>query len=390
MAKRAVKRVRVTQKQIDEHRSRSKQDHSPKWAGHESWSSEEFTRAFYRAMDYYSSKFSSKELKPIVIKWMEANQYSLTKIEVFKKLPDWHVSSTIGGIADCLLKGMPPCREDFNHGRDSSMWLKNEIDQILAINHNNIEPEIKTVTVNIQDRTREIAISMVGDLDTAIDDFYRQDIKDFANINVVALLKNKNVKSVHARIISGFYQDHLNELLELAGENPDPQLREGYNTSSRKRIKQLIAFYQDIIAACGMIKEEVKVARKPRAKKVISKDKLVAKLQYKKIDDQLKLVSLDPVTVIGSKELWVYDTKSRKMGRYIALDASGLGIKNSSIVGFDPNISIQKTIRKPDETLPTFKTLGKIPLRKFLDQINTVDIKLTGRINENVILLRVD
>jgi hypothetical protein len=50
---------------------------------------------------------------------------------------------------------------------------------------------------------------------------------------------------------------------------------------------------------------------------------------------------------------------------------------------------VQKTLRKPEEQLKEFKAAGKVQLRKFLDDIKAVDIKLNGRINEEVILLRI-
>jgi hypothetical protein len=50
--------------------------------------------------------------------------------------------------------------------------------------------------------------------------------------------------------------------------------------------------------------------------------------------------------------------------------------------------SVQKTLRKPEEQLKEFKAAGKVQLRKFLDDIKAVDIKLNGRINEEVVLLQ--
>jgi hypothetical protein len=100
-------------------------------------------------------------------------------------------------------------------------------------------------------------------------------------------------------------------------------------------------------------------------------------------------VSINPQDVIGVKELWVYNTKSRKLGKYVATEFSELGIKGTSIVNYDEIKSVQKTLRKPEEQLKEFKAAGKVQLRKFLDDIKAVDIKLNGRINEEVVLLKV-
>jgi hypothetical protein len=105
--------------------------------------------------------------------------------------------------------------------------------------------------------------------------------------------------------------------------------------------------------------------------------------------EPLKLVSINPTDVIGSKELWVYNTKTRKLGRYVATEYQELGIKGTTITNFSETGSICKTLRKPEEKLKEFKAAGKVQLRKFLDDINATDTMMNGRINEEIILLKV-
>jgi len=206
---------------------------------------------------------------------------------------------------------------------------------------------------------------------------------------VLNLLKGKDAKAAHARIIRDFYARDLAELTELASGNADEQLKEGYKHRSRKQIKNFIAFLQEIESACNMLMQEAKVNRKPRKTKAVSKDKVVSKLKYKKTEEALKLVSVNPVDIIGSKELWIYNTKTRKLGKYVASEFNELGIKGTTITGFNETESICKTLRKPDEKLKEFKAAGKVALRKFLDDINATDTKMNGRINEETILLKV-
>jgi hypothetical protein len=88
----------------------------------------------------------------------------------------------------------------------------------------------------------------------------------------------------------------------------------------------------------------------------------------------------------------MFNTKTRKLGKYVAsngFSTGELGIKGTSITGFDDTKSIQKTVRKPDVTLKEFQQAGKVALRKFLEEIKATDIKLTGRINKEIILLKV-
>jgi hypothetical protein len=138
-----------------------------------------------------------------------------------------------------------------------------------------------------------------------------------------------------------------------------------------------------------MLMQEAKINKKPRAKKSVPAEKVVSKLKYLKSDEPSKLVSINPVDIIGAKELWVYNIKTRKLGKYVAEEYRELSIKGTSIIGFSESNSMQKTLRKPEEQLKEFKAAGKVQLRKFLEDIKAVDIKLNGRINEDTILLKV-
>lgn len=377
-------------------RENAKKDYSPKWDTCEAMNADQFMRHFHSAMSYYRMEFSGKDLKPAVIKWMTTIGCTKEDIAAFKRTKDNRCNITMGAIASCLLRGMPAVREDFNKGRDTTAWLRNEIVQIVAQGKDDIDEdavvEVKSTVVQptIQERVRESAMRMTEEIEDAIESFQTDpenfDPKAFKMLN---LLKGKEVKAAHARIIKGFYERDLNELLELASGKADEQLKEGYSHRSKKQVKNMIAFYQEIAMACDMLAQEAKVNRAPRKTKAVSKDKLVAKLKFMKTNEPLKLVSINPVDIIGASELWIFNTKTRKLGRYVASEFNTLNVKGTTITNFDEFKSVQKTIRKPEEKLKEFKAAGKIALRKFMDEINATDTKMNGRINEETILLKV-
>ena len=390
------KKTRVTKKQVIAHRTKAVKDYSPVWEGCETMDADKFLRHFHSAMSYYRLEFSGKDLKPAVIKWMASVGCTKEDMAAFKKTKDNRCNVTMGAIASCLLRGMPTVREDFNKGRDTAAWLRNEIVDVIAQGKNDIDEEavveVKSTVVQptIQERVKEAAYRMTEEIEDAIEGFQTDpenfDPKAFKMLN---LLKGKEVKAAHARIIKDFYSKDLAELEELASGKADEQLKEGYSHRSRKQVKNLIVFYQEIMSACDMLAQEAKVNRKPRKTKAVPKEKLVAKLKYMKSNEPLKLVSVNPTDIIGSGELWVFNCKTRKLGRYIAAEFQTLGVKGTSITGFDEFKSIQKTLRKPEEKLKEFKAAGKVQLRKFLDDINATDTKMNGRLNEETILLKV-
>ena len=395
-----AKQTRVTKAQVTAHRTRAVKDHSPVWEGCETWDDNTFHRHFKRSMDYYRLESDIKSYKPAVAKWMETVGCTRADITAFKKVKDSRVGTTMGAVACCLNRGMTPQRDDFNQGRDTAAWLRAEIVKVITEGKNDIDPEVAAAekeaakadvyTPSIQERVREAAMRMTEEIENAIESFQTDaeafDPKAFKMLN---LLKGKEVKAAHARIIKGFYERDLNELLELASGKADEQLKEGYSHRSKKQVKNMIAFYQEIAMACDMLAQEAKVNRAPRKTKAVSKDKIVAKLKFMKTNEPLKLVSINPVDIIGAGELWIFNTKTRKLGRYVATEFNTLNVKGTTITNFDEFKSVQKTIRKPEEKLKEFKAAGKIALRKFMDEINATDTKMNGRINEETILLKV-
>lgn len=386
-------------KHLAQARAKVGKDLSPKWDNVGELSTDQYAKHFRISMEWYRLESGGKELKPKVINWMSANGYTKADIANFKKSKDSRCSPTMGAIAACLLKGMPEQRADWNDGRSSAEWLKASINTVLNDSKHDIDEEAvaeaaeankpNVYVPSIQERLRDAAIAMTSEIEDAIELFQTDpeafDPKAFKMLN---LLKAKGAKAAHTRIIKNCYARNLDELIEAANTK-DEQLKEGYSHLSKAQLKKITAFYQEIVSACDMLGQEAKVNRKPRAKKVVPADKLVAKLKYQKTNEQLKLVSVNPADIVGAKELWVYNTKSRKLGKYVADEYKDLGVKGTSITGYNETRSVQKTLRKPEDQIKEFKAAGKVQLRKFLDDIKAVDIKLNGRINEEVLLLKV-
>jgi len=377
----------------------------PKWADWEKMTGEEFHRFRRNAVAYYYAEYKVADLLPDLYAWMKENKYSAEDIRLVKAVGAFNLTQA-AIIARCLRTGMP----DFNE-KEAIYWaelagtmgdlkpvtvfLKERIVEAIERGKTIKEPEEEKKEVSsvpqpsIQDRLREAAFKMTEEIEDAHDNFLKDpEGFDPKAIKIVNLLKGKECKGAHARVIKDLYQRPFDEVVEaMAGK--DEQLKEGYSWLSKKQIKKLHDFYQEIISACDMLQQEGKVNRKPRAKKAVPKDKLVAKMKFKKTDEQLKLVSINPADIIGSQELWVFNTKTRKLGKYVAAAYGELRVKGTSLIGFDEVKSVQKTLRKPEEQIKEFKAAGKVALRKFLEDIKAVDIKLNGRINEDTVLLKV-
>ena len=379
-------------------RENAKRDHSPKWDNVETMTSAEYASHFRVAMKYYNMESSGKELKVRVIDWMGRNGYDKEVIQAFKKTEDWRSHVTMGAVAASLIKGMPDVRADFNSGKSAVAWLKNEINKVIESGRHDVEVvvankavKVTAPVVSIQDRIREQAVQQSEDLDYAIDSWIMDpEAFDPKAFKIVNMLRGKGAKAAQARYIKTFFARGLEELQELASGNADEQLREGYKHVSRKNVKKLIDFYEGIAQACEQIAAEAKVMKKPRAKKVKPAEEVVKKLKFLVTDTKLGITSVPPQGIIGAQGVVIYNSKSRKIGYYISSSSAGLGVKNSSITGFT-NKSFQKTLRKPDVQIKEFKEQNTQRRFEtwFEKSVKTTETLLNGRINEDMIILKV-
>jgi hypothetical protein len=390
-----AKKTRITKKQVVAHRTKSTRDSSPSWDGAQEWDQNKFTHHFRVAMEYYRLETTVKDLRPKVAEWMEANGYTKDVISGFRKLKDSRVSSTLCGVAACLVRGMPEVHNGFNQGRDTAAWLRAEIEKSIKAGKDDEEdaeaekealPVVKKET--IQDRLAEKFSEAMGEIEGAIDDFLTTG-KDFS---AYKFLQAENIAVQYATKIPEIIQRKIDELNEL-NEGKCSQLMEAYKHMGKRDITKLIKFYETIIND-AMAYKTSKIANraKPKRKPVLP-EKQVRNLKYLKEFAELGLKSIPATDIIGTSELWVYNTKTRKLGRFVVsmhgdMAISTLGVKGSAITGFDELKSTCKTLRKPAEKLAEFKTQGKPGLRKFMDTIKSVETKLKGRISPDTILLR--
>jgi hypothetical protein len=101
------------------------------------------------------------------------------------------------------------------------------------------------------------------------------------------------------------------------------------------------------------------------------------------------LKSVPATQIVGATQLWVYNVKYKSLGVYVCTNPHGFSVKGCTILNYDVNESISKTLRKPEDVIPSVLELGKVALRKVLPSLRTREKKLTGRINKDTILLRV-
>ena len=405
---------------------RSQPSQEPTWENWEELTGEQYHRKRSASHQWYYQTYKPSDLYPFAFQWMEKNGYSKDDIKAAKSAEQWRIGQVLAINCRLMLQGMP----DFNQKEDDywqtlagtmgnvrpvTEFIRKQLKTVIEVGRTVVqekkveEKKNKDVYVpSIQERLKTTSMSMTIPLDEVLEKPTEElDIKDFSPLKI---LRRQQAKANHAKIIKEFYNDEMIELEEVLHKVPaniktkwtereqdwHDQLLEAYSIFDVSDIRKRHKALKLVVDACDMIIAEGKLTRKPRKVKPKSAEKLVAKLKYKQSDEKTALVSINPADIIKAEELWVYNTKTRKIGRYITSvfdpqkqkrEGTGLEVKGTTVTRYNEKESISKTLRKPAEQLAEFKKCGKVQRKKFFESIKTTETKLNGRMNPDTILL---
>jgi hypothetical protein len=401
----------------------------PSFDGWEKLEPAAFGRLQRAATDFYYQEYKPADIIPYFFTWMSQNGYDKKQVAAAKK---GNVRPTCGTYARVLLDGCPDYNEEYAkyweslpgtggelkpHSHYLHKWAEEAIAKGEAVVEEVKEEEqekAKKYVPTIQERIRDQSYEMVEEVDEWLDSWMTDKANfDPKSFDIKRHFQKLQPSQAHARKIKSMYENELHDFDELermptAGQLKKmdekeadlwAQLKEGYAHLKKADIAKYRKAIEALMTELDFIIDQAKATRKPRKPKAKSASKLVEKLKFCKADSKYSLASVDPTTVVGANELWVFNVKTRKLGKYIAAnqdpkgmgrEGTGLSVKGTTIIGFDENLSIQKTLRKPEEQLKEFKAAGKVALRKFLDDIKTTDTKLNGRCNPDTVLLKIN
>jgi len=366
------------------------------------------TNDWNRAKHFVHYEVESKEWLSVIKNYIKKT-FDKKFVSNINKLPDWKVGGKSHWTTTVACLEAAPEIVPAAYKEGLVKWLNELAEEGAAVvEEKKAEEKIKAnvYVPTIQERIRDQAYDACEAIEEWLDGFVADKKKfDPKGFDFVSHFAKFKVTQAHARKIKAFYEGELQEA-QLIQKLPTPgeinrckdeheadmlqQLREGYSHLTKADAKTYLEALETLHGACNVVIDAAKANRKPKVRKAPSKEKLIAKIKYKERDDKLQIVSVNPLELIDATEIWVYNTKTRKLGKYIADELQKvITVKGTTLLGYDENKSIQKTLRKPEETLKEFKKASKVKLRKFLDEIKTTDIKLNGRLNADTIILKI-
>ena len=326
---------------------------------------------YAKALTWYNYMCTNEEAREYLVTYLNANNRKQQAKLINRVSNDW-TSTTAGWIARMLTRG-------YELPKSSSAFFEQKIQEMIA----RVQPdesEKPTNVVSIQERMREKALDVVGDIEELLDSGNEFSLYDW--------MKARQLPAAYCNFIVNHYAPIVDELIQ-AYEGKDPQLKEAYSHLSKKDLKARIILFNQIVEDCERYSNVTKKVRKPRKPRTISNEKKLKHFKFQKEDGQYKIASVNPEKILGANELWTFNTKTKVVTVFRAMGPAGLQVNRTAIAGYDDQASFSRgTGRKTEDVLDKIQKGGKIVLRRLTDELKTTK-PLQTRINEATILLKV-
>ena len=336
---------------------------------------------------WYNYFYDRNKVNQTIISFAKEHGYkNATK---FKKL---YIPGTIAAMIRGLETGMVfPDHKNYP-GEGTAGHQKHIHKELRAYNKKAIAMKIEDIDTGVvvkkrktvQENIEAKVVELLGEVDYAID------VWDCEKFDMYKYLTDNKVSSAVALKIPAQYKDMQDEMKE-AIEGKDEQLKEAYNFMNKSEKKGFLNFVNKIVLDTERYAENNKPIRKPRKAKAISAVNQVKDLNFLEQDVEHQVKSIDPSKIIGAKQLWLFNNKTNEIIKYDQIDRGGLAVKGTTIKNFDEKSSGSKKLGvKTEDVVDRVLEGGTITLNKVMSEINSKVSKVTGRINNNMIILKVD
>ena len=346
-------------------------------------------KGFNAVKDYFHLQVDKKDCVSQVKTWVKKNFPEPSKYILAN--PEYHFSMT-HHAATAFWYNNDLYKNNDADGNIAKDFLNNLFDKMIPL----IEKG-KVIYEEKQKANNVVSISPAVKLMRKINNTIMQELLDLedkwidgddATINIYDRFKYHGLTNTaisHVKpMIEGWLLDY-----EDAYHKRCEQAVEGYSHLKRSTLNHRIKVCKAMLEDLERIRSATKATRNVKVKRPKSVDKQVARVQYKKEDNDYKIVSINPIQIPTKTRLYAFNTKSKMIIEYVTESVNGFEISGSTIKNFSKGSSRTICLRKPLDFLP-------IVLQKTPKQIDaawqTLKTKTkvpNGRINKDTILLRV-
>lgn len=348
-----------------------------KFVGHEpTWFDVEITDKNYvkemmRGLNWHNYVAKDSDFHKYLIQWVSKHQVdALKKIE---GLNSSEVTPTVATIARMHLQGFPL----------KDRHIQSITDHIaVLLTPKKKEPKPITqpkVVPDVQQAMRSQVSSTLSDIEEQIDLAF--DKFEIDPPKIADLILKKQYTHKHLQIISKEIDKNIQEWT-AAYDKTDEQLSQGYGYIPRRKFRQIIDGFTDVVQKIQQFVDNTKVARKPRP---INKAVVTKNLKFLPTFEQY--TGQPTTSVVGATILWIYDTKYRKLIKLTG-EKKGLSAKGASITGVTK--AQVKMLRWPEKQLVEFTVSKGKATTDWFDKLTTKEAEASHRITPTMILLRVE
>lgn len=337
-----------------------------------------YKTSLVRALNYYNSAYENKEKKAWAEKYSE---------QTFSELPEYEFRS-IGALMRLKARNQP--LEDRELVR-----IINEVTRLTNLNteivdaKNAINKSAKRSTlpsIPLKEKLEDAANVVGAHFDFMLDDFRANGTAP----NFSGYLSNNKVPVEVVALVPAFYASNIGDLKAVF--NGDEELAENYAYMTRVQLRKYLNILESIKSVCDSYCNANKAItvvkpRKTYTKKVKPASVVAKNVKFMVESPELGIKSVLPSKIVGAKEVWVFNTRYRKLAIYRTADGKELSVKGTTIIGFDEALSSAKAIRKP-EWVKELMGHSKAAFNKAYGAINTKIQAVTGRINEDCVIVK--
>lgn len=167
--------------------------------------------------------------------------------------------------------------------------------------------------------------------------------------------------------------------VNAAIEEKEEDLVEAWDFLNKTKLSHLRDFV-DVVRS--FLEENSKITRKKRK---VNKANRVKKVKYLKECEGVE--SVNPEKIIGMHYFVCYNCKQKKIFFYESSD--GFDIKGTTLQNFDVKSSFSKNFGRSKLKLQTIKEMGILAIRSEIEKVTSKKLQVSGRINDDIILLKV-
>lgn len=221
----------------------------------------------------------------------------------------------------------------------------------------------------------------IGTVLDRMTDEYIQNLRDNGSVRKPNIKNLVKVYKPTKKDLRELLDDYNLLLDDVSGalEESDDDLIEAWDFLSKTKLNHLRDF---VVLVNEFLEENSKIKRKKRK---INKANRVKNMKF--LDKCEGVTSINPEKIIGMHYFVCYNCKQRKI--YFYESDEGLDVRGTTLQNYTEERSFCKSFGRSKLTLKDIQDMGILAIRNEIEKISSKKTKVTGRVNSDMILLKV-